>query len=323
MNANPESIRLEAERQQLQAVLQALPDISFVLDDEGRYVQVIGGSNEAMYADGRALEGQTLHQVLPAAIADDFLARVREVLATGEMQTLEYPLRVVDVEGLPEAVRDLARAREEQWFEARILPLPGFQHPRPVVLWVAVNITHRKLLEEELRRAATTDPLTGLANRQHLLDLAREELGRARRYHHPLSLLMIDVDHFKRVNDRHGHAMGDAVLEAVARYCRQALRETDHLGRAGGEEFIAVLPETDAEGARALARRLVEAVAGIDPPERPDDQPVTISVGAATLRPGEGVDELMLRADGLMYAAKAAGRNTMISDADAPPIPRE
>ena len=323
MHASPESIRLEAERQQLQTVLRALPDISFVLDDEGRYVQVIGGSNEAMYADGKSLEGSTLHEVLPPAVADHFLTCIREVMESGELRTVEYPLRVAEVEGLPASVREQARAHQEQWFEGRILPLPGFQHPRPVVLWVAVNITHRKLLEEELRRAATTDPLTGLANRQHLLDLAREELGRARRYHHPLSLLMIDVDHFKRVNDLHGHAMGDTVLEAVARNCRQALRETDHLGRAGGEEFIAVLPETDAEGARALARRLVEAVAGIDPPERPDEQPVTISVGTATLRPEEGVDELMLRADGLMYAAKAAGRNTMISDADAPPLPRE
>ncbi|SFD88517.1 diguanylate cyclase (GGDEF) domain-containing protein [Thiohalospira halophila DSM 15071] len=323
MHASPESIRLEAERQQLQAVLRALPDISFVLDDEGRYVQVIGGSNEAMYADGQALEGSTLHQVLPPAVADHFLTCIREVLESGELRTLEYPLRVAEVEGLPASVREQARATDQQWFEARILPLPGFDHPRPVVLWVAVNITHRKALEDELRRAATIDPLTHLANRQHLLDLAREELGRARRYHHPLSLLMIDVDHFKRVNDRHGHAMGDAVLEAVARNCRQALRETDHLGRAGGEEFIAVLPETAAEGARTLARRLVEAVAGIEPPERPDDRSVTISVGAATLRPGEGVDELMLRADGLMYAAKAAGRNTMITDADAPSVPPE
>jgi len=316
VNANADSIRLEAERQQLQAVLRALPDISFVIDDEGRYVQIIGGSNEAMYADGQVLEGTTLHEALPAPIADDFLARIREVLETGEMQTVEYPLRVTDVEGLPASVRELARAREEQWFEGRILPLPGFQHPRPVALWVAVNITHRKLLEEELRRAATTDALTGLANRQHLLHLAREELGRVHRYHHPLSLLMLDVDHFKRINDTHGHAMGDEVLRALADTCRANLRETDHLGRTGGEEFIAVLPETDSAGARQLGERLVAAVAALEPPRRPVDQPVTISVGVITLRPEEELDTAMQRVDDRMYAAKAAGRNTMVSDAD-------
>ncbi|MFW6350429.1 MAG: GGDEF domain-containing protein [Thiohalospira sp.] len=321
MHASPESIRLEAERQQLLAVLQALPDISFVIDDEGRYVQVIGGSNEAMYADGRALEGQTLHQVLPPAVADHFLGCVREVLESGELRTLEYPLRVTEVEGLPESVRGEERAHDEQWFEARILPLPGFDHPRPVVLWVAVNITHRKRLEEELRRAATTDPLTGLANRQHLLDLAREEVVRARRYGHPLSLLMLDVDHFKRVNDTHGHAVGDEVLRAVAGTCRTSLRETDHLGRTGGEEFIAVLPETDAEGARRLGERLRTAVAALEPPRRPADRPVTLSVGVVTLRPEEDLDALMLRVDDRMYAAKAAGRDAVVSDADPPPIP--
>lgn len=307
---------LETEHRQLRTLLRALPDISFVLDDAGRYVQVIGGSNDAMYTDGKGLEGLTLHEALPADMADHFLGLVRETLRTGELQTVEYLLRVADVQALPEAERTSESGQQEQWFEGRILPLPGFDHERPVALWVAVNITPRKNLEAELMRQARTDPLTGLANRQHLLELADQEIARARRHPQPLTLLMMDVDHFKSVNDTLGHGTGDRVLRGVAALCRSQLRETDHFGRVGGEEFVAVLPNTGLEGGITLGHRLVEAAA-TQSPAWTDSVPVTLSIGAATLTDGEDLDSLMGRADQALYAAKASGRNCLI------PIPGE
>jgi diguanylate cyclase (GGDEF)-like protein len=308
---DPDLVRLQTERQQLQTLLRALPDISFVLDAEGRYVQVIGGSNEAMYSDGKCLEGLTLHQALPAEVADHFLGLVRETLRTGALQTVEYPLRVADVQALPAEERASERGKADQWFEGRILPLPGFAHSQPVVLWVAVNITHRKRMEDELRRVANTDPLTGLPNRQHLLDQASEELTRARRYAHPLTLLMIDVDRFKPINDTYGHAVGDQALREVARACLGQLRDTDHFGRVGGEEFVAVLPETDSSGGGVLGERLLTAVSRLRPDSLPPELMVTISIGGASLRQGEDLDSLMVRADERLYAAKAAGRNQL------------
>jgi diguanylate cyclase (GGDEF)-like protein len=157
-----------------------------------------------------------------------------------------------------------------------------------------------------LERIASTDRLTGAWNRHWLDEAARREIERARRYGTPLSLLMIDVDGFKRINDRHGHAAGDDVLARIAGRLRAEIRATDSLTRWGGEEFIVLAPGTPLPGAATLAenlRRRIEqlALAGIGP--------VTISVGVGEYRAGQRFEDLIAAADAAMYAAKRAGRN--------------
>jgi diguanylate cyclase (GGDEF)-like protein len=116
------------------------------------------------------------------------------------------------------------------------------------------DITERKLLEEELRRQAHVDYLTGVYNRRHFMERAEQELSRAHRYGKPLSMLMLDIDHFKLINDRYGHKVGDTVLKAVADLSHATFRDVDILGRLGGEEFAVLLPETD-QPAAARRRR--------------------------------------------------------------------
>ncbi|MGE5546716.1 MAG: diguanylate cyclase [Solirubrobacterales bacterium] len=184
---------------------------------------------------------------------------------------------------------------------------------RPVgVLGVITDITERKQMERELRRLATTDPLTGAANRRHFMGLAGSEADRAARYHHPLSVLMVDVDHFKRINDSHGHAAGDEALKVLVASCGSVLRDVDVLGRLGGEEFAVLLPETDADGAHEVAERLRQAVAAIRVPLADGgDLGFTCSVGFAARPPGgeETFEAMMKRADQALYRAKQAGRN--------------
>jgi diguanylate cyclase (GGDEF)-like protein len=163
----------------------------------------------------------------------------------------------------------------------------------------------RRLLHEQ--QAARTDPLTSLSNRRAFVEAAWLELERGRRHSRPLSLLYIDCDDFKLVNDRLGHVAGDAVLSAVGATLRQAVRGLDTVARLGGDEFGVLLPEVDRAGAVALADRLRvqlrEALAG-----RGDA--VTFSIGVATfLRPPASVDEMILRADELMYQAKRSGKD--------------
>ncbi|HMQ30846.1 MAG TPA: diguanylate cyclase [Chloroflexaceae bacterium] len=162
-----------------------------------------------------------------------------------------------------------------------------------------------------VRELATTDALTGVANRRHFFELARLEVERAARYARPLSLLMLDADHFKQVNDRYGHVAGDEVLRAIAARCRASLREVDLIGRYGGEEFLALLPETAGTQALQVAERLREVVA--DEPVLTSAGPVQvrISLGVASLPGGAAatVEELLDQADRALYAAKAAGRN--------------
>ncbi|MFW5968197.1 MAG: GGDEF domain-containing protein, partial [Persicimonas sp.] len=165
----------------------------------------------------------------------------------------------------------------------------------------------------EVERLAIVDELTGLPNRRRLFALLDEEFERARRYEEPLSVILLDIDHFKKVNDEYGHAVGDAVLREVARRCADSLRQADTMGRYGGEEFVVVMPKTAiGEAADNVARRLRRVVAG-EPFEAADvSVEVTISIGVAQLDPSdETIDDLLNRADTALYAAKAAGRNTV------------
>ncbi|MDB4948663.1 MAG: hypothetical protein JWM27_1312 [Gemmatimonadetes bacterium] len=164
--------------------------------------------------------------------------------------------------------------------------------------------------ERRMRTMALTDELTRLPNRRHLLALADEGLHDARRQAAPFSVLALDVDHFKRVNDEHGHDVGDEVLRRVAAACRAALREGDHVGRTGGEEFVVVLPRTDAARALEVAERLRGAVEGLDWDEVAPGLRVTLSVGVAERTPADaGFGEVSKRADDSLYRAKAGGRN--------------
>lgn len=162
----------------------------------------------------------------------------------------------------------------------------------------------------ELQRIATTDALTGLWNRRHLLERLEAETGRSRRNGRPLCVAILDVDHFKRVNDRHGHPGGDEVLRALARQIKDAVRLSDVVGRMGGEEFAILMPETDRAQAQLVCERLREMMAG-----RPVTLPsgaaptVTLSTGIALMAGEEASDRLISRADAALYEAKAGGRN--------------
>lgn len=172
------------------------------------------------------------------------------------------------------------------------------------------DITNQKELEEQLRHLATRDPLTGVFNRRQFVDFAQQALVRASQADEPLSVLMIDVDHFKRVNDEHGHATGDQVLAAIAKACEGALRGGDVLARVGGEEFAALLPGTDRFQAEQVAERLRSAMSTLElPTERGATVRPTLSVGVASWRQEEDLDRLLRRADRAMYDAKQAGRN--------------
>lgn len=154
------------------------------------------------------------------------------------------------------------------------------------------------------------DGLTGLYTRKHFLETGQAELQRAARYRHPVALLMVDIDHFKRVNDSYGHLAGDEVLKAVALVCQESVRAIDCLARLGGEEFAVLMPETTQAQALAAAERLRAAVAALRCPLPECVLAPQVSVGVAVLQaPSESLSSLMRRSDRALYAAKAQGRN--------------
>jgi two-component system, cell cycle response regulator len=168
-------------------------------------------------------------------------------------------------------------------------------------------------LERRILQLANTDPLTGISNRRAFMERLKAELERAARENAPLSIIMADIDHFKRVNDEYGHQAGDRVLQEFSRRLMKPARPYDFLGRYGGEEFIACLPNTNEAQARSIAERLRRGVEETAI-SRSDDAniPITASFGTASLRAGAGnddVDRLIKRADDALYKAKREGRN--------------
>lgn len=165
----------------------------------------------------------------------------------------------------------------------------------------------------ELTLLATTDSLTGLANRRHFMDQGWREIERARRYRQPLALMLIDIDHFKEINDCYGHPAGDEVLRLVARACQCGARNADLAGRIGGEEFALLMPETGMVAAQLAAERMRRAVAAVDAAAAGIDRTITASIGLAVLEDGDAtLERLMARADKALYQAKQFGRNRVM-----------
>lgn len=190
------------------------------------------------------------------------------------------------------------------------------------LLSILVHRSWRRLttMNRALEHMAHTDYLTSLMNRRALLECAEAEIERSRRYGKPPSVLILDIDHFKDINDRFGHVVGDAALRQLAGVLRSTFRTVDLLGRWGGEEFVAFMPETPLAGAFDVAERIRQAVedteiaAGVDTPLK-----LTVSIGVASLMPTDDVDAVITRADTALYRAKNTGRNSVCC-ADTTPL---
>jgi diguanylate cyclase (GGDEF)-like protein len=176
------------------------------------------------------------------------------------------------------------------------------------------DLTAQKAVEHQLRFLAQRDPLTQAYNRHHFWQLASAEMARVKRYKRPLSAAMIDADHFKAVNDLHGHDVGDLVLRMIVDTCHDSLRKNDVLARYGGEEFVVMLPETPPEGAHAVMERVRERIeATALELDHGKQVQITVSIGLAGIEdPDEGIDALLKRADEALYVAKRRGRNRVI-----------
>jgi len=278
----------------LQAVVDAIPGTFYVLDDQGRFVRW----NRA----ARELVGVP-HERMPHT-------RILDAISEEDRPLIAGMLRDASANGYAEAEARVALGSGEvgwRFLTARRVEIAG----KSYLVGTGLDVTERRKLEQELERQARTDFLTGISNRRHFLNLADLELARARRYGRPFSVLMLDLDLFKNVNDRYGHRVGDLMLQKVVEVCMQILREVDVIGRLGGEEFGIMLPETDAEQAAQVADRVRLAISGASVAlPQGGSACITTSIGVATFSQQDAdVDGVINRADRALYEAKRLGRD--------------
>lgn len=302
---DPDIVRLRVRNQMrlrndalLWSMIELSQDAIVWTDAEGR-VCLLNRAAERIFGRAAAeMLGQPVTLLVPDLFGADPCAATagREAApsGTGDRDLLPY-----------------ARAlrRDGTAFPAEIAKV---RHDGPSQTLFAVTIrdmSMQQAAEAELRRLASTDPLTGALNRRSFLSAAKAELDRATRYQAPLSVAMLDIDHFKRVNDNFGHAAGDLCLAELVTTLRGELRSSDLISRYGGEEFALLLPETAGDPALALADRIRARVAS--KPVAAGDMRFgyTVSIGVAALEPGLTIDETLAHADSALYRAKNTGRN--------------
>ena len=290
------------------------------------------GAAHAVFVSARHLTGDSGLGLVVSMAGGAFAYVVTDTLLCGLAISLIIPgsNRRETVGGLDDLCTDATAATLGCLLAAACLVTPWFA-------FVAIPITltaQRALLLSQFETEAQTDPKTSLTRVDWWRRRTEQMLRTARNQHEPMAVLLIDIDHFKQVNDRHGHLVGDEALRAVATILRSAIRARDVFGRFGGEEFVIALPDTGIDEATVTADRLRNAVAnsplaamcaGVldDPDLDPDTFHLTVSIGVAGYpNDGASVDDLLLRADRAMYAAKAAGRNRVRLAADVIELPR-
>lgn len=282
----------EASRHHFQSLLENSP-VGIAFLDGDRCVRQV---NEAMlelfpYTEAEVLDRSTWHLYADESEYQRVGREAYPVIRTGGTYETVTELRRADGRPFPASLRGRAVNPEDL---------------REGFIWVIQDISEQKRLEAELDHQASHDRLTGIYNRKRFEELLGAEIERVDRYGRPFSLIMFDIDHFKTVNDAHGHHIGDRVLVQATERVARELRHTDSLARWGGEEFMVLLPETRLEEATALAERLRTAFAEPVDPQLPL---ISLSLGVTEYRPGETTEELTRRLDQALYRAKNAGRN--------------
>lgn len=286
----------QSERQN-RALLEAMPDLVLRFNAEGRYLDWHSGNSALLYAQPQRFIGKTLSQVLPDQAAWTLYEGIHSVLLHGRMRRVEYALEI---------------GPATHHFEARLVKLNDDE-----VLAVVRDVTTQKQAAERINQLAYCDTLTHLPNRRLLMENIRHAMAAGQRSGQHGALLFLDLDHFKALNDTHGHAIGDLLLQQVARRLREAVREADTVARLGGDEFVVMLEDLELaedealQQARQVGQKILDALG----------QPYDLDGMAYRCTPSIGislfhgrrldVEELMRRADQAMYQVKKTGRNGM------------
>ncbi|HKL77174.1 MAG TPA: sensor domain-containing diguanylate cyclase, partial [Gammaproteobacteria bacterium] len=294
---------LQTERQRMQTLVANLRGAVF-LEDEDRRVVLVNqafcdtfgvcyGSEDLLGMDARPISRE-----VEATFADPMSFRER----TDATLDSRYPVMAEEF-----------RLADGRIFERDYIPIFLADRYRGH-LWQYWDVTDRKAHEQNLQELANTDAVTGLPNRRHVIERMEEEVARVARSGETAMVMLVDLDHFKAINDTYGHAVGDEALIRFSKVLRRELRGADVVGRIGGDEFLLILPLTDEQGAQQMARRLHTAAARLRVPCTEGQSGLSLSIGLTPLEGEIGYSRrILMRADAALYQVKSQGRGATIS----------
>jgi len=267
------------------------------LEDGGPYIVYVNPAFERLLGySSEEVIGKNPKVLQGPDTDDQTREKIREAMTSGERirtQILNY-----------------SKTGQQVWMDINIVPIINEQGKIAYFAAIERDLTEHKMLQSRLEILASTDALTGLPNRQAFMGKATKEFSRAKRYSRPLSLVMIDIDHFKSINDQYGHATGDHVLTNVGHILSDGLRDSDVLARIGGEEFVLLLPDTPKANTEYVAERMRKQLAGTTIQHEALALTITASFGVAAIsEEDETLEQMLARADLAMYEAKNTGRN--------------
>lgn len=279
-----------------QTTLDSLPSPVFIKDRLGRYVACNKAFEGFIGLPRDRIIGATVYDVAPEALAAVYARADNELLAQGGTQIYEARVRYAD------------GSEHDIMFHKSVFYDPAGQAEG--ISGLMLDITERKFLESQLAQAAATDFLTGVNNLRTFHTVGGQEFRHFVRDDRQLSLMAIDVDRFKQVNDQLGHLAGDEALKQIVGVMSHNLRDTDILARSGGDEFLVLLPDTLPAGAASLAERIRQEISQITVTSERGAAMLSISIGIAACKAGDqDLDDIIRRADAALYSAKNAGRN--------------
>ena len=290
--------KLEEAISSQKAIFSAIPDLMFELDLEGCYINIWANNDQELAATKKELLGNTVVEKLPENAAKEVMNAIKEANDKGNSFG-----RVIQID----------TPNGNLWFELSVSKKYNENLAHTFIV-LSRNITDRKELEIKLLELSNYDSLTKLYNRRILEEKLTQDIKRAKRYEHPLSICMLDVDYFKNINDSYGHDVGDRVLKELSALMTSTLREIDYCGRYGGEEFIIVLPEVPISKTKEFAERLRNKIYNksflLDSEEI---FKISVSIGIAEVNEkNASLENLVKSADLAMYQAKKSGRNRVV-----------
>lgn len=294
-----ELAEVESSKIELKSIFDELPDVFYRTNMQGIITMISPSCFDIL--------GYRQDEMLGKKMADFY-------------NTPEERQKVVQaiIDGGGKATRVEAALRHKNgsvvWISTNAFVRLDSNHQPASVDGVARDISERKLMEDQLTALSRIDGLTKVYTRRYFLDKSEAVLEMMKRYQRPASMMMMDLDHFKKINDNYGHQAGDLALLAFTQVCRNEIRESDVLGRLGGEEFGLILPETNIQNAQILAERIRSATGGISIPFGGQNIRLTVSIGLVEIRQEDiSMDSIMHRADLAMYQAKERGRDQVVT----------